>query len=38
MKRKQTYYLKKQGLSKFYENDIYNIDEKNDIIVKLNFS
>ena len=37
MKRKQTFYLKKQGLSKIYENDIYNINEKNDIIVKLHF-
>ena len=37
MKRKQTFYLKKQGLSKIYENDIYNIDEKNDIIIKLHF-
>jgi hypothetical protein len=37
MKRKQTFYLKKQGLSKIYENNIYNIDEKNDIIIKLHF-
>jgi hypothetical protein len=38
IKRDQTFYLKKQGLTKIYENNIYNIDEKNDIIIKLQFT
>jgi len=38
MRRNQTFYLKKQGLTKIYENNIYNIDEKNDIIIKIQFT
>ena len=37
LRRKQTFYLKNQGLSKIYENDIYNVNEKNDIIIKIVF-
>ena len=33
----QTCILRKQGISKVFENDLYNIEEKGDIIVKLLF-
>jgi len=37
IKKTQSYVFHKQGISKINENDIYNIDEKSDIIVKLCF-
>jgi len=36
-KKNQSYIFHKQGISKIIDNDIYNIDEKSDIIVKLCF-
>jgi hypothetical protein len=33
----QTYVFKKKGISKIFENDIYNIDDKGDVVVKLHF-
>jgi hypothetical protein len=33
----QTYVFKKKGISKIFENDIYNIDDKGDVVVKLQF-
>ena len=36
-KRFQTYIFKKQGISQIIENDIYNIDKKGDIIIKIKF-
>jgi len=33
----QTYVLKKQGISKIFEDDIYKIEEKSDIIIKIIF-
>jgi len=36
-KKNQTYVLKKQGISQIIENDIYNIEKKADIIIKINF-
>jgi len=35
MKREQYYRIKKQGLTKINEEDIYNVSEKADIIVKI---
>jgi len=37
MKMNQIHILKGQGISKIYENDIYNIEEKSDLIIKLIF-
>jgi len=37
MKPIQQYILKKQGILRINENDIYNIEEKSDIIIKLIF-
>ena len=37
MKKNQTYLFKNKGISKIYENDIYNIEEKSDVIVKIIF-
>jgi hypothetical protein len=37
MQRFQTLVLRKQGISKVIDNDIYNIDERGDIIVRLFF-
>ena len=35
MKREQYYRIKNQGLTKINEEDIYNVSEKADIIVKI---
>jgi hypothetical protein len=35
MKKEQIYRLKGQGLSQIFENDIYNVKNKSDIIVKI---
>jgi len=37
MQRFQTVVLKRQGLSKVIDNDIYNVEEKGDVIVRLLF-
>jgi len=37
IKKNQTFVLNKKGISKIVENDIYNIEEKSDIIIKLKF-
>ena len=37
MKKEQYYTLKCQGIAQIFENDIYNISCKGDIIVKLVF-
>jgi hypothetical protein len=37
MQRFQTLVLKRQGISKVIDNDIYNVDEKGDVIVRLLF-
>jgi hypothetical protein len=37
MQRFQTLVLRKQGISKVFENDIYNIEERGDIVVRLLF-
>jgi len=37
IKRLQNYIFKKQGISKVFENDIYNVNEKGDIIIRLLF-
>ena len=37
LKIKQNYIFKKTGISKIFENDIYNIEEKSDIIVNIYF-
>ena len=37
LKIKQNYIFKKSGISKIFENDIYNIDERGDIIVNIYF-
>jgi hypothetical protein len=37
LKIKQNYIFKKCGISKIFENDIYNIEEKGDIIVNIHF-
>jgi hypothetical protein len=37
MQRFQTIVLRRHGISKVFENDIYNVDEKGDIIVRLLF-
>ena len=37
IKRFQTLLLRRQGISKVFENDIYNIEEKGDIVVRLLF-
>jgi hypothetical protein len=37
MQRFQTLVLRKQGISKVFENDIYNVEEKGDIVVRLLF-
>ena len=36
-KRLQTYIFKKQGISQIIDSDIYNIDKKGDIIIKIKF-
>ena len=35
MKREQYYIIKKQGLTKINEEDVYNVSEKADIIIKI---
>lgn len=37
MQRFQTLVLRRQGISKVFENDIYNVEEKGDIVVRLFF-
>jgi hypothetical protein len=37
LKIKQNYIFKNCGISKIFENDIYNIEEKGDIIVNIHF-
>lgn len=37
MQRFQTIVLRRQGISKVFDNDIYNIEEKSDVIVRLLF-
>jgi len=37
MKKKQKYIIKGKGISKIIEKDIYNVSEKSDIIVEINF-
>ena len=36
-RKNQTHILKKQGISQIIENDIYNIEKKADIIIKIKF-
>ena len=36
-RKNQTHILKKQGISQIIENDIYNIDKKADLIIKIKF-
>ena len=37
MMKTQTYILRKQGISKIQEKDMYSIDKKSDIVVKIRF-
>jgi len=37
IKRNQSFVLKKKGITKIIENDLYNVEEKSDIIVKITF-
>jgi hypothetical protein len=37
IKKEQYYILKNQGISKIIENDMYNVDLRNDIIIKIIF-
>ena len=37
MQKFQTVVLRRQGISKVIDNDIYNVEEKGDVIVRLLF-